>query len=447
MASGRASSSGSHGTPGSGNTGAAFDGASLAAQNSPQLWICEDCGKAFPVISMLAYLTPDNKAATLASNDNRVKRALQQQHGNKIVFENLSVRDNARLVCLYCCETHHKTTYLGQGGKPTAAFTSMRKRSSGCHKQSPSCVNWMLNLHDQKIQQETGARPKISSADIYNSIQASDSLRKGIDWVTMCGGLLSIKYGCHPCKHYPLSSAGFYRCISWAHAAEAGMTGSKGFWVCANCVEKWHWTEQGAYRLLTIGSTESIAAGQYLFAYIGEEVSTVNANLMNFMKTCSLLSHIDGKPLTDPVILQAISEMNSAQEKRMCAGVKEVVTFKAKRINNEHWKLYCESDKLSIRREGGFYKAIDVSLVSEGVPMLTDEWLTMILDYAAAALDIDMSAHVTPAMKKARRELMSRSSYQMACMRMRAICNQAMPGPAAPLLQIKDADPDSDDNA
>ena len=168
---------------------------------------------------------------------------------------------------------------------------------------------------------------------------------------------------------------------------------------------------------------------------------------MNFMKTCSLLSHIDGKPLTDPVILQAISELNSAQEKKMCAGVKEVVTFKAKRITNEHWKLYCESDKLSIRREGGFYKAIDVSLVREGVPMLTDEWLTMILDFAAAALDIDMSAHVTPAMKESRNSLMSRDSYQMACRRLRAICNQAMPEPAAPLLQIKDADPDSDDNA
>ena len=146
------------------------------------------------------------------------------------------------------------------------------------------------------------------------------------------------------------------------------------------------------------------------------------------------------------MIVQAISELNSAQEKKMCAGVKEVVTFKAKRIPNADWQLYCESERLSIRREGGFHKAIDVSLVKPEIPMLTDEWLTTILDFAAAALDIDMSAHLPPALQESRRELMSRDSYQMACRRLRAICNQAMPEPAAQLLQIKVADPDSDDN-
>ena len=439
-----ASSSGSNGAPGSGATAQAFDGAALAAQNPPQLWSCEDCGKAFAVISMLAYLTPDNKAAVLPSNDNRVNRALRGPHGEGATSQNLCVRDEPRLVCLYCCETYHKTTYLGPGGKPTSAFKSMTKRSSGCHKQDPSSVKWIVNLHDKKIEQDTGERPDLSSMKIYKSLREADIWRKGIDWVTMCGGLLSVKYGCLPCKHYPLSSAGFYRCTHWSPSAEAGFR--TGFWVCANCVEKWSWPEQGAYRLLTIGSTESIAEGQYLFAHVRENVSRDNVHLMSFMKTCSLLSHIDGKPLSEKVILQAISELNSAQEKKMCAGVKEVVTFKAKRIPNADWQLYCESERLSIRREGGFHKAIDVSLVKPEIPMLTDEWLTTILDFAAAALDIDMSAHLPPAMQESRRKLMSRDSYQMACKRLRAICNQAMPEPAAPLLQIKSTDPDSDDN-
>ena len=357
---------------------------------------------------------------------------MQVQHGYSAALEPHSVTDNARLVCVYCCEKYHNTTYLSPAGKPTSAFAAMRKRSSGCHKQCPSAVKWMLNLHDKKIQHDTGYKPEIPSKDIYNTFETWDSLGKDVFADTLCDGLLSVKYGCRPCLHYPLSSTGFYRCVSSTHPAETGISKTDWFWVCANCGETNVWGEDGAYRLLTIGSTESIAEGKYLFAYVQEKVSRSNENLMNFMKTCSLRSHIDGKPLSHWMILQAISEMNSAQDKRMCAG--EVVTFTAKPIPGGCWHLHCENEELSTGCENK-YKAIDVSLVDQGIPILSDELLTKNLDFAAAALDIDMNAHVTPAMTISRTALMARDSYQKACHRLRAICNHVMPDVPAPILQ------------
>ena len=414
-------------------------GTEATAEASPVLegrdfWTCEDCGNTFAVVSMFAYLKRNNEAAVLPSNNKLVKQTMQVQHGYSATLEKHSVTDNARLVCVYCCEKYHNTTYLSPAGKPTSAFAAMRKRSSGCHKQCPSAVKWMLNLHDKKIQHDTGYKPDIPSKDIYNTFETWDSLGKDVFADTLCDGLLSVKYGCRPCLHYPLSSTGFYRCVSSTHPAETGISKTDWFWVCANCGEINVWGEDGAYRLLTIGSTESIAEGKYLFAYVQEKVSRSNENLMNFMKTCSLRSHIDGKPLSHWMILQAISEMNSAQDKRMCAG--EVVTFTAKPIPKGYWQLHCESEKLSTGC-GNKYKAIDVSLVDQGIPILSDEWLTKILDFAAAALDIDMNAHVTPAMTISRTALMARDSYQKACHRLRAICNHVMPDVPAPILQVR----------
>ena len=420
--------------PGTEATAEARAGPVLAAHDPPRLWTCEDCGNTFAVVSMLAYLKRNNEAAVLPSNKKLVEQTMQVQHGYSATLEKYSVTDNARLVCVYCCEKYHNTTYLSPAGKPTSAFAAMRKRSSGCHKQCPSAVKWMLNLHDKKIQHDTGYKPEIASKDIYNTLETWDSLGKDVFADTLCDGLLSVKYGCRPCLHYPLSSTGFYRCVSSTHPAETGISKTDWFWVCANCGETNVWGEDGAYRLLTIGSTESIAEGKYLCAYVQEKVSRSNENLMNFMKTCSLRSHIDGKPLSHWMILQAISEMNSAQDKRMCAG--EVVTFTAKPIPKGYWQLHCENEELSTGCENK-YKAIDVSLVDQGIPILSDELLTKNLDFAAAALNIDMNAHVTPAMTISRTALMARDSYQKACHRLRAICNHVMPDVPAPILQVR----------
>ena len=432
--SSRVSNSCCNEVPGTEATAEARAGPALAAHDPPHLWTCEDCGKTFAVVSMLAYLKRNNEAAVLPSNKKLVEQTMQVQHGYSAALEPHSVTDNARLVCVYCCEKYHNTTYLSPAGKPTSAFAAMRKRSSGCHKQCPSAVKWMLNLHDKKIQHDTGYKPDIPSKDIYNTFETWDSLGKDVFADTLCDGLLSVKYGCRPCLHYPLSSTGFYRCVSSTHPAETGISKTDWFWVCANCGEINVWGEDGAYRLLTIGSTESIAEGKYLFAYVQEKVSRSNENLMNFMKTCSLRSHIDGKPLSHWMILQAISEMNSAQDKRMCAG--EVVTFTAKPIPGGCWHLHCENEELSTGCENK-YKAIDVSLVDQGIPILSDELLTKNLDFAAAALDIDMNAHVTPAMTISRTALMARDSYQKACHRLRAICNHVMPDVPAPILQVR----------
>ncbi len=397
-------------------------GTSVLSRQARDFWTCQDCGNTFAVISMLAYLKQNNEAAVLLSDKKLVEQTMQVQHGYSAALEPTSVTDNARLVCVYCCEKYHNKTYLSSAGKPTSAFAAIRKRSSGCHKQCPSAVNWMLNLHDKKIQHHTGYKPEIASKDIYNTLEKWNSLAKDSFAGTLCDGLLSVKVGCRPCLHYPLSSTGFYR-DSAAHP-ETGISPSDWFsWVCAKCGERNLWAN-GAYRLLTIGSTESIAEGKYLFAYVQEKVSRNNENLMNFMKTCSLRSHIDGKPLSHWMILQAISEMNNAQDERLCAG--EVVTFTAKPIPKDNWQLHCEHAALSTGCENK-YKAIDVSLVDQEIPILSDELLTKNLDFAAAALDIDMNAHVTPAMTISRTALTARDSYQRACHRLRAICNHVMP--------------------
>ena len=103
----------------------ALDRAALAAQNSPEDCICEDCGKSFPVLRMLAFLNANNEVATPSAIDNRMQRTMNGQHGGSAKDMNLGQRNDARLVCLYCCEKYHNTTYLTPAGKPTPAMAAL----------------------------------------------------------------------------------------------------------------------------------------------------------------------------------------------------------------------------------------------------------------------------------------------------------------------------------
>ena len=426
-----------------------FDGASGASQLGPDIFHCCDCKAGYAMITDLAYLRDDNSPVVEQGGNDRMARVIAQQNGAPLPWKNAAVKakdESSRLVCLHCCGRYHGEQYLQKNGKPTSAWNRLRKRSFGSFKNCPSAVKMLCELHDRKLQ-DIGKVPSRSSADVYKELKNSDDLKKGIDWITMCGSILMLFYTCGVCGFGPVMSSSWHRCISWAKAAVEGMTSQHGFWVCANCGEKWSWRGHGHVRLFTVGDARSIADGEYMFARIGHNVSAANEKLINFMKACVLLDKLHDRPLSAHNIIKVIRELNVAVEKKLMCGVRELVSFQAKPLANDHWQLYCESSKLSIKKEGSWHTAIDTNAVAGGVRTLDEKYLEMFLQTAAASLDVEMASPVEPAMKESRAMLLTSSTFQRARERLALVNSEAVPhvhrappttGPAAAAAEYEE---------
>ena len=427
-----------------------FEGASGVPELVPDIFRCGDCGAGYAMITDLAYLHDDNTPVVEQAGNNRMARVSAAQQGEQLQWKNGAVKakdDSSRLVCLHCCGRHHGTRYLQENGKPNSAWNRLRKRSFGSYKNCPSAVKMLCELHDRKLKQG-GKVPERSSADVYQELKKSDDLKKGIDWITMCGSLVMLFYACGVCGFAPVMSSSWYRCISWAKEAAEGMTSQHGFWVCANCGEKWSWRGHGHVRLFAVGDAGSIAAGQYMFARIGHNVSSKNEKLIAFMKACVLLDALNGRALTRHSIVRVIAELNVAVERKLLSGVRELVSYQARPIENAHWTLYCESSKLSIKKENTWHTAINTKAVAGGIPTLSEEYLEMFLETAAASLDIEMATAVEPAQKEARKMLMESPTFQRARERLALVSSETVPrvhrvppttGPAAAAAEYEEA--------
>lgn len=130
-----------------------FDGAA-ASQLTPDVFRCCDCRAGNALITDLAYLHDDNTPVVEQGGNNRMARVSPVQQGESLPWKNCAVKaqdESMRLVCLHGCGRYHRTRYLQENGKPNSAWAWLRKQSFGWHKNCPSAVKMLCEIHGRKL--------------------------------------------------------------------------------------------------------------------------------------------------------------------------------------------------------------------------------------------------------------------------------------------------------
>ncbi len=445
------------GASGSGSAAAAaadvgtvtFDGAAgcVRGEAEPTSWHCDDCGGSFLQRSVLAYLSPDNsfKKHTDHSVDDALKAA--RGAGPRAWTNEFKASAGAlRLVCISCCERLHSKVYVNTVTKrPTSEWTRHRKGSQNMDIH-PTKAEFVMKMQDQVLKAKSKEPPKISAAEVYKQLRESSDLRLGRDWVTDLGEIASLHYGCAGCKRYPLKSNSWYKAIKCTitDIVPNMTTGGEqtGYWLCCGCLKRWTWRDGTDQRLFVVGTAESIRGGDYFYMFIGKDVTSAHEAKLNYIKTCRMLTHLNGRPCTTANILQCIAEMSEQSEAKLTRGIRELVNVRSADTKDLGHTLYCEHPSLSFAESGMHYRAIDLNLCKTSIETFTADGLGKFLDVLASCLDVDVTMPVEPAMKKARSEIMYSPAFADARTRLNRICNQVV-APAKPLSAA--AAEDSDD--
>ena len=145
-------------------------------------------------------------------------------------------------------------------------------------------------------------------------------------------------------------------------------------------------------------------------AFIGKTTTAIEAKI-NFLKACRILTHIDGQPITKEVLLSVIEFMNDEQESRLMhmVGVK---MFTAADPAGKNVNAYCEDQRLSMQRAGTTFAGLDLKALAERPATLSPEDSEMVVEMAAAFMDLDSFVPTEPAAKKARYALTTSPTVQ-----------------------------------
>ena len=139
-------------------------------------------------------------------------------------------------------------------------------------------------------------------------------------------------------------------------------------------------------------------------AFIGGTTPAIEAKI-NFLKACNILDHIDGQPITKELLLAVIDQMNEEQEHRLMH-MMGVQTFTARDPSGCNVTPYCEDQRLSMQRTGTTFRALDLTALAEEPATLTPQDSEMVVEMAAAFMDLDTFVPTEPAAKKARNALL-----------------------------------------
>ena len=169
----------------------------------------------------------------------------------------------------------------------------------------------------------------------------------------------------------------------------------------------------GAGRLIVVGDGD-----EYFMGIIGCSHNASVENKMNCLKTCTMLTALEGKPVTKATLLAVIAEINDRVDARLGQLV-ETKTFTSKDPRSLGVKPYCEDERLSMKRPGLTYKAIDItSCRSKPTPLDPDD-LELLIDVAASFMDIEGATPAGPAMKQTQNKLCASKNVFMARSAMR----------------------------
>ena len=147
-------------------------------------------------------------------------------------------------------------------------------------------------------------------------------------------------------------------------------------------------------------------------AFIGETTDAIEAKI-NFLKACRILEHIGGKRITKDALLTVIEHMNDEQENRLMhmMGVK---MFTANDPSGYVVTPYCEDQRLSMQRTGTTFRGLDLTALAEEPATLTPQDSEMVVEMAAAFMDLDTFVPTEPAAKKARHALKTSPTVKAA---------------------------------
>ena len=376
-----------------------FDGASMASQRVNKSHTCTMCGTSFVFFSHLAYI---HKGTHLFAGhcDTTLTKAirLSQERG----FCNLADQDNTiALVCWSCCGILHGETYgtaYGQDNKVklTSKWMNKSKATKQCAISDAKLKRVMSGLEEKH--RRSGKVCNVSVSQAYSELSSNKQLQEATDWTYRFSEDMSILYGCNNCKIYPLRSNSWWRCTPTPD--EEGKTAEGGHWRCCHCNDRWRWKTGGSKRLFVF---ELDDAAVYV-AFIGETTPAIEAKI-NFLKACNILERIDGKPITKEVLLAVIDQMNEEQEHRLMH-MMGVQTFTAMDPSGCNVTPYCEDQRLSMQRTGTTFRALDLTALPDDPATLTPEDAEMVVEMAAAFMDLDTFMPTEPAAKKARNALL-----------------------------------------
>ena len=132
-----------------------------------------------------------------------------------------------------------------------------------------------------------------------------------------------------------------------------------------------------------------ISSGIYYFAYVSKDISSECENKINLLKSLTMLQVIGSRTITAEVICMVIDEVNKMTEKKLCKGVKEIVTRESGDVSRFDCQLYCEHKSLSLPKPGLAFKIIDLQGRTD-VPTFVDDELSEYLDTLASFMNVDM---------------------------------------------------------
>ena len=430
---GSAQEQGQQRSTGATGSGAAvkFDCASAGSQQALSAWNCAQCGKAYALASVVAYLQADNTFVTEDNPNFKAAIALVKEGVEPLWSNRFSATKTIaqRLVCIHCCEKLHDAVYT-KDGKPTPRWDKLRKRSQGC--VSKSSTEHILEQVNKQARAGADNLPMVDVKDVFGGLEAHDAAKKGRDWIEWLGPLCTFHYGCGYCSSFPTKSSSWYRAIKKTKPLAEGMSslGDKtGYWYCAasHCVKRWSWAVGGRRRLLVIGSEDMISRGIYYFAYV-EKVNSECENKINRLKSLTMLQMIGSRIITSEVICSVIDEVNTMTEKKLCKGVKEITTRVSGDVSDLDCQLYCEHKSLSLPKPGIVFKTIDLQGRTD-VPTFVDDELSEFLDSLASFMNVDMlsASDLKPAERTTQRSILSSPAYLSAIVRMMAICDYVVP--------------------
>jgi hypothetical protein len=191
-----------------------------------------------------------------------------------------------------------------------------------------------------------------------------------------------------------------------------------GIWACALCSDPYSGGFGNCHRIISLALDDVASASQSYIAYVGGAMAENYPqkrwnridNMCTFLKGCSLLKALDGREVNSESLMQAIEVLNEeAAEHFLGHPMLEWKTVQdPNKKGKRGWtkKVYCEDERLSLRRFG---HEIPVLKIPANLPSISLDQMEEILciagclcGFVAMQDDTDfMANHVKgPALKK-----------------------------------------------